>query len=859
MDARAVLSELALALRLARRELRGGIKGFGVFLTCLALGVGAVAAVGELSALLDHSLRTDAKVILGGDLEIRKSHVPLSDDAVAFLQERGEVVKIAQLRGMSHVKTQDGAEPRASLVELKAVSEGYPLYGVLTLRDGADMNSALAAVDGVPGALVDIELLERLELKPGDTLSVGAGEYRINGVIEREPDRPARFFKLGPRLLVRHDTLEQTQLLRPGSVVFHIYLFKPDDHRMSKSALDRLKTEFSEKFPDSALRIRDYTDAGLRLKRFMENMTLYLTLVGLLSLLVGGIGVANGVRGYLAEKELSIAAMKCLGAPRRLVQQIYLIQTLVLSLVGCFFGVLAGLALAWFSAYLALPLLGLSVPGVGGFAFGPLAAALGCGVLTTLIFTLWPLSAAGQISPARLFRGYADLESRRPTKRIIAVVGALVLMLFSLTLFYAGMRGVVAGFAVAVLLGVLLFRGIAALIIRLAARLPRARNPRLRQAISNLHRPGNHTVEVVFSLGLGLSALAAVTLADGNMQLLITRDMPEKAPEFFFIDIPDTERDTFRDKILSVGGVTRFESQPSIRGRIVGINGTPVEEVKVSEEAQWAVRSDRGLTYAATPPEGTEVTAGAWWREDYHGPPQICLTADLAKGFGVDVGDTLTLNILGREITPKIACLREVDWSTLALNHAIVFAPGALERAPHSFIATVYTDDARPEAGKAVFRLVTKQFPNVVAIYIKDVLTEVTRIMGAIGLAIRAAALITLVTGLLVLAETFRANLKARYYDSVVFKVLGATQKDIVLMLLMEYFLLGAATAAAAGILGAAGAYAFITWVVRRSFELMPMSLLAVCSLGALASLGLGLLGLRAVLRRKAWPVLRNE
>ncbi len=864
------MNGISLALRMARRELRDGVARFGVFLTCLALGVAAVVTVGEVAAMVDYALRADAKSIMGGDISVTRSHLELDRDALDWLAAQGEVTHFVRLRTMARAERPRPDAQRSMLVELKAVEAGYPLYGEVVTRPDAPLQQALReGPKGVWGAVADERVLLRLGLELGDILLVGKARFRINGVLVHEPDKAAQFFGLGPRLFVSAQSLPATGLLVPGTVVYHVYKLRLADApaggaRSGERRIKAIVETFHERFGHTGARVRDYTESGDRLRHFMDTMQRYLLLVGLISLLVGGIGVANGVRSYLETKSATIATMKCLGAERRTVVSIYLAQVVYLAVLGSAGGIVAGLATARVAVHFLFMTLGFNMaPGAAfthGLALTPVAGGLGFGLLTALFFALWPLARAGNVSPAQLFRGYAGWRPHRHSA--LTFVAALLILACMLLLAWGMTRDgvLVAGFAGGTMAGAVVFRLAAWGFMVAAAKAPRPRHLWLRQALANLHRPGARTADVVFSLGLGLSALASVALIDGNMQRQINEQMPSQAPSYFFIDIPKQDIDGFRDALLALPSVTRFESEPSLRGRIVRINGAPVDKVEVAPDAQWAVRSERGLTFAGAKPEKVKIVAGEWWPPDYSGPPLMCFTKGLADGFGVGVGDTLTVNVLGREITATIACLREVDWTTLALNHAVMFGPGVLENAPYSHIATVYETEEPEGANRdAVFTTVVKRFPEVTAVYIKDVLRDVGSIFDAIGLAVRSTAAVTLLAGLLVLAETLRATLRGRYYEAVLFKVLGATRWDIVRTLMAEFFLLGAGTALLAAILGSVVSFVFITMVMKSGWTLLAAPLVLVCLGGILATLSLGMLGVRGVLGRKAWPVLRNE
>ncbi len=834
-----------LAWRLAWRELRGGLRGFGVFLACLALGVAAIAAVGSLAAAVRASLSADAKAILGGDLELRQTLYPLEAKARAFLAARGRVAEVVTMR----VMVRAGGE--GILAELKAVGAGYPLYGKVVLASGRPLQQALATKGGLPGAVAAPELLARLGIKPGQVVRLGRARLRLSDVLQSEPDRASGFFALGPRLLTSRRALAASGLLVPGAVARYLYKV-----RLADPAADPQKVIASLRaaFPGRGWRLRAYASATTILERVLSNLALYLTLVSLAALLVGGIGVAGAVASYLEGRAASIAALKSLGARRRLVVSAYLLQTLLLALAGSLLGLAAGWGLSRLMAALLAPHLGIAVR--VGFHPAPLAVALAFGLLTALAFSLWPLSAAGRISPARLFRGYADPARPRPSPAALGLMALCALALLLLALASAQRPSAVWAFAGAAAGSVALFAGFAALVRLAAARLPRPGDPRLRLALANLRRPGASTISVVFSLGLGLTVLVAVTQVEGNLQDQLSRQMPRQAPSFFMVGVAKERIGELRSLLKATKGVERLEAVPSIRGRVVKINRVPVEEARVDRRYRWALRSARGLSFARGQPKKAVLSAGHWWPPDYRGPPLISFAADIAEGFGVGVGDTLTLVIMGREVTAKIANLRIVNWRSLRLNHSIIFAPGVLEAAPYRYIATAY---CTPGAEERVRRAVSARFPDLVVVPVKQVLADVSRLVGNVGLALRACAGLALLAGLLVLAQALRANLRRRHYEAVVLKVFGATRGDITFSLSAEFLMLGASAAALAALAGAVTSYAFMAWLFRQPWSLQPGTLALIAAGGVVLTWALGLAGVRGALSQKAWPILRNE
>jgi putative ABC transport system permease protein len=758
----------------------------------------------------------------------------------------GAVSEIVEMRAMA--RTEDGS--RRNLIELKAVDGAYPLYGTAELAPAMGLDAATAKTDGRWGAAVDASLLTRLGLKLGDTIRVGEGAFELRAVLTREPDFGSSFLIFGPRVMVSKDGLAAAGLLQPGAFIAQSYRVRlqPD------VTLPAFLAEMSRQFPEAGWRIRDYTNATPTVERFLDRVTLFMTLVGLTALLVGGVGIGNAVRGYLAGKTATIATLKCLGAPAGLVFRLYLAQILALAAGGVLLGlVIGGLAPIGLARLLADE---LPVAARIGLYPAPLAIAASYGVLVTVAFSLWPLGRARELPAASLFRDLVAPEQRRPRLAVLAAIAVAGLALAALAVATAPDRTIAGWFVAGAVATLLAFRGAASIVMAAARRVGQVRRPGLRLALANLHRPGATTGSVVVSLGIGLTVLVAIALVEGNLQREVREALPQAAPSYFFIDIQPDQVAAFDRLMAETQGVTGFDRVPSMRGRITRINGVPVEQVKVASGAQWALNNERGLTYASAPPKGSRIVAGQWWPADYQGPPLISFDADLARGMGLEVGDTLTVNLLGRDIEAKIANLRSIDWTTLGINFAIIFAPGTLEAAPQTDIATARTT---PEAEALLEQRVTDQFPNVTAIHVKDALDAVARILDQVGAAVRVTAAITLLAGTLVLAGAVAAGHRRRVYDAVVLKVLGATRGDVTRIFAVEYGLLGLITAAIASAIGSVVAYFLLTRVMHGDWVFLPGAVLSTGLLATILTLVIGFAGTWRALGAKAAPLLRNE
>jgi putative ABC transport system permease protein len=844
---------LGLALRLARRELRGGLGSFRIFLACLMLGVAAIAGVGSVSQALLTGLRQDGRSLLGGDLDLRLVHRAASAEQHAWLEARAAVSEVAHMRTMARAT---GPDARRVLVELRAVDAFYPLYGAVGLMPAGPLRQVLMFRDGAWGAVVDANLLPRLEIAredftPGIRVRVGETVYEIRAILAREPDRATRIFTFGPHFMVAKASLGDTGLVRPGSMIhYHYRLRLPGGGGVAE-----FRRALNETFPEAGWRIRESSQAAPGISRFIERLGLFLTLVGLTALLVGGLGVGNAVSSYLEGRTPTIATLKCLGASGGLIFRVYLIQIMVMAVLGA----AAGLALGAGAPYLV----GAILSGQLGWrlAIGlyplPLAGAAAFGLLTALAFTLWPLAHARAVPAASLFRDLvAPARNGWPGARTLLAIALAAAALAVLAVATAADRWFGIYFVLGAIAALIAFRLTALGIAALARRCPRPRRPGLRLAIANLHRPGASTGSVVTSLGLGLTVLVAVVLIEGNLSRQVQENLPEKAPGFYFIDIQPGQVEEFDRIVRQTPGTRELRRVPMLRGRISAVNGLPPDRIDIPPEIAWVFHGDRGLTWSRQAPPDTKLSAGKWWPDDYWGPPLVSLDAEVGRALGLGPGDRLSLNILGREVEVEIANLRVVDWRGLGINFVMILSPGLLEHAPQIHIATVKADSATEDA---LERAVTDRFANVSSIRVKEALAAVATLLKHIATAVRAAAGVTLIAGVLVLAGAVAAGHRRRVYDSVVLKVLGATRADIARAFLIEYGLLGLITAAVAAVIGSAAAYLVLTAFMETPFAFLPWAVASTTLLATAITLALGFAGTWRALGQKAAPVLRNE
>jgi putative ABC transport system permease protein len=841
----------SLALRYALRELRGGLRGFYVFIACIALGVMAIAGVGSVAASLSEGLEREGRTLLGGDVAFSLIQREAKPEEIAFLRARGQLSVAATLRVMA--RSSDG---KLALVELKAVDGNYPMLGDVTLDPKMPMADVLAERDGAFGAAVDSTLLARLDLKIGDRITIGNATVQIRSVVNAEPDKLAGNVGLGPRVLVSEESLRATGLLQPGSLVRWIYRLKLPDNAADERAATQLIESARSALPEAGWEIRSRGNASPQLERTINRFTQFLTLVGLAALLVGGVGVANAVKSHIDRRRDVIASFKALGATGRDVFTIYLTQVIVLAGIGSVIGLAAGAALPFvivgaFGKLLPLPVIPALHP-------DELALSFIYGLLTALAFGLWPLGRVHDVPVAALFREEVAREWHRPRWGYLALMAIVIAALIAVAIGLAYDKRVAAVFVASSVAVFALLRGVAAGLMALARRMPRSRITMLRLAIANIHRPGALTPSVVMSLGLGLAVLVTITQIDGNLRRQFLAALPERAPSFYFIDIPTADADRFGAFLKQVAPQSTVEDVPMLRGRIVAARGLKADQLKASQDSEWVLQSDRGLTYTGEIPKGSKIVEGEWWSADYSGPPLVSMEKKIADGLKLKIGDEIVVNVLGRDIPAKISNLRNIDWQGLGINFVLVFSPNAFKGAPHTHVATL--SEVHPDAaGDArIIKQVADAFPMVTSVRVREALETVGTVVTNLVLAIRGASAVTLISAMLVLGGALAAGHRHRVYDAVILKTLGATRARLLGAYALEYLLIGLATAVFGVIAGSVAAWLIVTRLMTLSFIWQAGSAAGVVAAALVVTVGLGLAGTLLALNQKPASVLRN-
>ncbi|QIO73717.1 ABC transporter permease [Rhizobium leguminosarum] len=845
---RIITPRVSLAFRLALRELRGGIRGFYIFLACIALGTGAIAAVNSVSQSITDTIASQGQELLAGDVRFELNNREATPQEKAFLEGLGTVSVSTGLRSMA--RKPDGSDQ--ALVEVKAVDDAYPLYGKFVAEPDYPLAALLSGQGGTYGAVAAPLLLDRLGLAVGDELLLGNVKLSITGTVKTEPDALSEGFGFAPRLLVSRQALLASGLIQTGSLVEHAYKIRLED----KAAMSGIQARASKEFPSAGWAIRTSDRAAPSLTENITRFSQFLTLVGLTALIVGGVGVANAVRAFLDSKRTTIATFKCLGAPAQVVVLIYFFQIAIIALGGILIGLVIGALSPMFAAQFLAQFLPVSTTPT--LYPGALLLATLFGILTTLAFAILPLGHAREVPATALFREQGFEARRLPSWPYILLAALFMAALAGLAILTAYDRFIAVVFVGAIVFAFVVLRLVAALIAWLARRSPRVNSPALRLAIGNIHRPGALTPSVVLSLGLGLALLVTLTLIDGNLRQQLTGRMNEGAPNFFFVDIQSAEVDAFRDLVQGQAPQGKLVEVPMLRGRIIAFNGEDVTKMNVPAAGRWVLNGDRGITYAETLPENAALTEGKWWDKDYSGEPLVSFSSEEAHELGLKIGDKVTVNVLGRNITAKIANLRRVEWESLSINFVMVFSPNTFRGAPHAWLATLTDPSSTPAEDAAILKSVTNTYPTITSVRVKDAIDIVNQLVAQLATAIRAAASVALIASILVLAGALAAGNRARTHDAVVLKTLGATRAMLIRAFSYEYLILGLATAIFALIAGGVAA-----WFIVARIMLLPSTFLPdVAGLTLVTALvltvGIGLIGTWRILGQKAAPVLRE-
>ncbi len=809
------MSWLSGWLRVAIRDLRGDLRRFTILLACLALGVGTITLVGSVGAALQSALLRDARTLLGGDVEATLSYRAANPDERALFESLGRTSEVIEVQGRA-----DGGSGSVFLA-IRAVDDNYPLIGTVTLEgDTATLPELLAERDGGHGLVVDPLLLDRLGLKLGDSVTVGDAPFVLTGLLGKTPDQVTSGVQFGLSALMSVDAVNATGILKPGVLASWRYKMLT-----GTADFETVKATIQSRSPDAGWKVNSPRDATADLSRFFDIFARFLTIVGLSSLLVGGVGVSNAISAYVTERQRSIATMKALGATGPHILFHFLTQVLLLTVVGIVLGLILGTLLAMVILPILGGLLGLALPAVVDIP--TLWTATGFGLLTGFAFGYLPLVRAERLKPALLFRSAGSAIEGGLTRRDLLrpslwlPLGLAIAAIYGLAALTTGRPLLVLWYAIGVLAAFAILRLAAWALQRLLKLIPPLPNAALRNAIKAIHRPGAPAPVVILSLGLGLALLLLIALIDGNLRHQLDRESIPNAPSFVFMDLFEDEVAAIRDFTVNDKGVELFSDLPMITGAIEAINDVPVKELERTPPPEFAFVLDGEipLTAADALPDNSTVTEGSWWPPGMTGEPQVSVFQRLKEPLGLAIGDTLTFRIFGEPVTVRIGSFRDYAWRSGSVNFGFVLSPNALEAFPLSYLGLM---KAAPGHEREVEQRLVAAFPDLLFIPVGEALETFTAILANVTTAVEVIGGLAVVSGVLVLAGAMAAGRRQRESDAVVMKVLGATRGDVVRAFLVEYGMLGLLSALLASLLGLAGTWAFVEYVLEIDFWADP-------------------------------------
>jgi putative ABC transport system permease protein len=840
----------ALSIRFAARELRAGVRGFRIFLACLALGVAAIAAASSTAEAFRRGLASEARTILGGDVAVSVQRAFTPEERKA-IEAQGQATFATATRAMAEAPS--GAR---RLVELRGVDGLYPLAGTVDVRgpDGKAMplKAVFAGEKGAPGVAVEQALLDRLGLKLGQPFKVGNETVVAAAVLAAEPDRMSRGFALGPRVLSDMATVEKGGFLQGTLFGQTARIALPGANNDPKA----VRKHIQDQFPKAGLRTRDRYDAAPGIRRLIDRLEYFLGFIGLASLVAGGLGVSGAVGAYLEVKKPSIAVLKALGADGPLIRNTYLIQIAILAALGIAIGVALGAACPFLLAAIAAN--NLPVPALFAVYPAPLLHAAAFGALSAGAFCLMPLGRARSTPPAALFRH--DLSGRITIG--VELIGA--------ALCAVGLAAVAILTAPSKMMAAIMIGGVAVAFVVLwglgrlgamgAGRLRRLAKGPARLGLANLAGPASAARTATPAIGLGVALLAAVVLIQSSLLSQVKEVAPKTAPSLVFTEIPADRAGAFDVEVAAALNAPltpdNFLRMPMFTGRITALKGQPVNREAIAPGERWAFDNDMQMSVAGAPPKGTDVTKGSWWPAAYAGPPLVAVGEELADAGKLKVGDAITVTALGTEIPAKIGAIRKVDIGGFGPGFEVILDAHALEGAALRQVAIAKTDKAGEER---VLKRLGKSFPEVDVISVREQLEAATDLFDRLALAVRAAAGVAALAGVLVLAGAIAAGARARAREAALLKVLGAARGQVLAAYAIEYGAVGAVAGAAGVALGVAAAWPVVVKVFEARWSVdWGGVMLLVGGAVVLAGAG-GMLAALQALGKRPYPVLRAE
>ncbi|MFL2803073.1 MAG: ABC transporter permease [Paracoccaceae bacterium] len=823
------MSTLSL-IKFAIKDLRGGLNKFWVFFICLFFGVLTISSIGTFRESIKAGLQKEASEILGGDISITLAY------RGATLNELNEIKKISTsftevISFRSMVSTIDeGKEYNQALVQVKSVDQNYPLIGKVKIKPDVSIKNALKKKQGKYGIIVEKNLLNQLGLRVGSNLKLGNSLYVIRGTISNIPDIGSNGFSLGSKVILNTKSLKNSGLLKQGTLFETNYYLKVSNKR----DLEKIKSLFFEKFYDKGFRWRDIRNPAPGIEAVVNRLYFFLTILGMSGLIIGGVGVSTSVSSYLNIKRGTIATLKTLGSTSNMLIKIYLFQILIMSFIGTFLGAITGS----FLLKLFEPTLNKIIPfplSVEVF-IQPILISLVLGILISLIFSLIPLFNFCDKKTTYLYRSHSfNSRFELPNLRQLFYIILLISILITIILLLSPDIKLALWFIFGSIFSFIILN-LMALIIKNSSKKLISKNKihkmlSLKLALASISSENGENKSVLLSIGIGLIVLSTMGQIENNLQSTLTNDIPKKAPLYFLIDIQKNQKDNLISLLKEKKLISDIKTAPMLRGFITKINNVDVSELNIDH---WALRGDRGITYEAMPTTAEKITKGKWWPSNYDGPPLISFAQNEANELGLSIGDTITVNILGRDLTGTISSFREVNFATMGINFLMVFNPKALINAPHTSIATIY---APKNFETKIVKIITRNFPNITSVSVGETVKKVQDIILKSSMIIKWCASLIIFLGFFVIIGALSTSEQNRIFESSILKTLGASRKIIFLSLILRSIIIGGFAGIVSISISTLMSWVIITYFLNSDFSFFIFSAVWVTLIGIFISL----------------------
>ena len=790
--------------KLSIKELRGSFNEFKIVITSIFLGVFIISAVGSLSENLKFEINDQRSELLGGSFELSTTYQKFPQKIKRWLEVNGKTSEVIELRTM--LSSNKNSIVKRRLVELKAVDENWPLVGNISIKPEQSLNQSINNTN-FNGVLIDKNVKNQLNLNLGDMLNLGDSKIIIKGILKKEPDRMFSFATFGSRVLLSIKTLQKTNLIIPGSLVKYKIKFIPNEKNINLSYLSKL-------VEGTNISIRDVNSSTNNFNNFIERTSLFISMVGLITLLISGIGISNGVKGYIIKKIKNIAILKSLGAKNTQVFLIYLFQVMVIFLLSIIPALLAGISIP----FLLSPIISSELFDTfqARIFLQPIIISFSFGLIVCLLFTIIPIARTYEIKPIQLIRYSAHNIHNQNSKNIKIFIIFLICLLCYLTVIMTNDIKLSVYIFTSIVISFIILSVFTNLYFYILKKINFKIGSLSELVRKSIISKNSFSKAIVVSFSIGLSLLISLNIIEESLDNKISKTINQEAPNHFLIDIQPNQIEIIKKIASASKDVLFLNSQPMLRGRITEINDIKVENLKVNKDVQWVLKRDRAFSWTNERPENSKLISGEWWKKDYNGPLLVSIGDKIAKGMNLKIGDNIRFNILGRNFEAKIFNTREIIWENMNINFIFVLSESNLQNAPHTWIASSTSNNK--EINNEFIEKVVNQFSNISSISIEESYKAIKSILKLLIIIINSIAFITLLSGVIVLAGILDVSKKDKLYEIAIFKILGASPKKISLLWLYEYLIIGLMASLISLLIGCMVSFVLLYFVFNVNF-----------------------------------------